>query len=623
MAGTLIKRIVPFGAAVVILVTGMLASGPVFADEPVDDTSMLLEQYQAQLDEQSAKADDPAPGSHGEAPGQESPEPENRSLEGSPQALAAAAGFNPGTIISDYNFYNAWAMGEGDVQAFLNGEVPRCLPGYTCLKDYRQTTWTRSADAMCSQYTGEANESAARIIYKVGLACGISQKVLLVLLEKEQSLVTDDWPGDNQYRKATGYACPDTAPCDAEFAGFYNQVYKAAWQYKRYANPPGTSQTYTWYPVGATTAVRYHPEPSCGTSPVFISNTATAALYYYTPYQPNAAALSNLYGTGDACSTYGNRNFWRLYRDWFGDPASSATASRIAGPDRFATAAALSQSVYPASGVPVVYVTSAENFPDSLSAAPAAVAQGGPLLLVTRTALPGATDGELRRLAPRKIVVIGGTSAIGDSVFASLRDRQSNIVRIAGTDRFDTSRQIARYAFGSARPPRAYVASGVNFPDALSASAAAGAQRIPVVLVDGGSSYDPDAIQLVADLGVSRVTIAGGGDAVSATMQNTFTNAGFAITRLGGIDRYRTSVEINRNAFTTADTFYFASGTTFPDAMAGAAAAGKAGKPLYVTPPGCVFDEVRSDIGTRGVSSLKLIGGPASLTDNVAALVRC
>jgi hypothetical protein len=51
---------------------------------------------------------------------------------------------------------------------------------------------------------------------------------------------------------------------------------------------------------------------------LFIENSATAALYNYTPYQPNQAALNNLYGTGDGCSAYGNRNFWRIFNDWFG-----------------------------------------------------------------------------------------------------------------------------------------------------------------------------------------------------------------------------------------------------------------------------------------------------------------
>lgn len=49
-----------------------------------------------------------------------------------------------------------------------------------------------------------------------------------------------------------------------------------------------------------------------------METAATAALYNYTPYTPNGAALSNMYGTGDRCSEYGNRNFWRIFNDWFG-----------------------------------------------------------------------------------------------------------------------------------------------------------------------------------------------------------------------------------------------------------------------------------------------------------------
>ncbi|WP_157127211.1 hypothetical protein [Cnuibacter physcomitrellae] len=241
-----------------------------------------------------------------------------------PASAANAADFDPGNIISDENFFNGDAMSAQAVQSFLNGQVSSCRSGYTCLKDYSQSTWTRPADAMCGQYTGAGNESSATIIYKVGKACGVSQAVLIVLLEKEQSLITDTWPSARQYQAATGFACPDTAPCDAEYSGFYNQVYKAAWQYKRYTNPAGTSAFFTWFPVGRTSNILYNPNAACGSGPVLIKNKATAGLYYYTPYQPNATAMSNVYGgQTDGCSSYGNRNFWRLYTDWFGDPRSS------------------------------------------------------------------------------------------------------------------------------------------------------------------------------------------------------------------------------------------------------------------------------------------------------------
>jgi hypothetical protein len=70
--------------------------------------------------------------------------------------------------------------------------------------------------------------------------------------------------------------------------------------------------------------IAYHPNAACGSSTVLIRNQATAGLYNYTPYQPNRAALDAGYGTGDACSAYGNRNFWLRFRDWFGPTEGEA-----------------------------------------------------------------------------------------------------------------------------------------------------------------------------------------------------------------------------------------------------------------------------------------------------------
>jgi len=232
-----------------------------------------------------------------------------------PAEAASASAFRPGNLISDTLFFNGNSMSAGEVQGFLNAAVPACRSGYRCLKDFSQATPTRSAVAgRCGAYAGSPQESAATIITRVGIACGISQKALIVLIEKEQSLITDSWPSDRQYRSATGYGCPDTADCDATYYGFFNQVYAAALQFKNYAANP----TRWNHVAGRVNAIRYHPDAACGSSSVFIENQATAGLYNYTPYQPNASALANLYGRGDDCGAYGNRNFWRIYTDWFG-----------------------------------------------------------------------------------------------------------------------------------------------------------------------------------------------------------------------------------------------------------------------------------------------------------------
>lgn len=222
-------------------------------------------------------------------------------------------GFDPGLIISDYNFFNAHAMTESEIQDFLVAHP--CKPrdsSSPCLSWFRQDTVSQPAVGAghCAAYDGAKNERASRIIAKVAEACGISPRVLLVLLQKEQSLVTR--PSASGYLRATGYGCPDTADCDTEYFGFFNQVYNAAWQFRQYTQQPVRD-----YHIG-TVDVGYHPNAACGSTPVQIRNQATANLYNYTPYQPNAAALANVAQDGDECSAYGNLNFWILYNRWFG-----------------------------------------------------------------------------------------------------------------------------------------------------------------------------------------------------------------------------------------------------------------------------------------------------------------
>ncbi len=251
------------------------------------------------------------------------------------EEAADTSQFRPGNIISDQLFFDGGAMSAADVQRFLEDRNPTCVAaadGTPCLQDARQDTWTRPADAYCpGTYVGAPAETAATIIAKVGAACGVSQRVLLVILQKEQGLVTRSG-GDltaRRYERAMGFGCPDTAPCDPRYAHLFNQLYSAASRYRFYAANPG----YLGRRVGQVVPIQYHPNAACGSAPVLLENQATVGLYNYTPYQPNAAALAAGRGTGDGCSAYGNRNFWIFFTDWFGStqaPGAAEVAGRYA-----------------------------------------------------------------------------------------------------------------------------------------------------------------------------------------------------------------------------------------------------------------------------------------------------
>ncbi|PPI20578.1 hypothetical protein C5D44_16590 [Rathayibacter sp. AY1B5] len=303
-------------------------------------------------------------------------------------------------------------------------------------------------------------------------------------------------------------------------------------------------------------------------------------------------------------------------------PGTGPTVTRLAGTDRQGTAVEISKSLFTTPGVPVVYIATGANFPDALSAGPAAAKQGGPLLLVDRDSMSQVVRDELTRLAPQRIVVVGSALSVSDGLGSELAGyANGNIIRIGGVDRYDTSRQIIQYAFGGGSS-KAWLATGEKFPDALGASAAAGSVDAPVILVNGGLP-EADAVTktIVSRLRVSTLTIAGSELSVSAGIQGSLT--GPAITRIGGTDRYDTSEQLNRAAFRTAKTVFLATGENFPDALAGATAAGYANSPLFAVPPTCVPTAVLNDIKAGGATRVVLLGGTGTLSDAVAKLTPC
>ncbi|MEO5499358.1 MAG: hypothetical protein ABIR46_02575, partial [Candidatus Saccharimonadales bacterium] len=263
-----------------------------------------------------------------------------------------------GRIIDDGVFTNATDMSVGEIQAFLNARVPVCdnwgtkpsefgggtraqyaaSRGYstpfTCLKEYYEVPKTTPGPAEpASNYGGApippGAQSAAHIISNAATKYNISPKALLVKLATESPgpLTSDDWPFKKQYLYAMGAHCPDSGPggsanCDANWSGFSLQMDEAAALLRWYLD----SMTQPWWqykkPYQNNSILWNVAETGCGAGNVYIETKATAALYTYTPYQPNQAALNNMYGTGDGCSAYGNRNFWRVWYDWFGSPQS-------------------------------------------------------------------------------------------------------------------------------------------------------------------------------------------------------------------------------------------------------------------------------------------------------------
>jgi hypothetical protein len=254
----------------------------------------------------------------------------------SPKADAAAPTFQAGHIIDDNVFTNSNALSAAQIQSFLDDMVGSCYsPGAkstnplngACINQYIENPSTLQNNFNNPNASVPGGLTAAQIIYNAAQAYQINPEVLLVTMQKEQGLVTDNWPFYSEYQYAMGYACPDSSPqCSGTYADFYKQVDGAAWQFRQYLNNPGAYN----YWIGSNN-IEY--APGCGAGVVNIQNAATAALYIYTPYQPDSNVLANTNPIGssngpgpainDSCAAYGNRNFWWYFNSWFGQSVTT------------------------------------------------------------------------------------------------------------------------------------------------------------------------------------------------------------------------------------------------------------------------------------------------------------
>ncbi|MDR6862235.1 cell wall-binding repeat-containing protein [Phycicoccus sp. 3266] len=290
---------------------------------------------------------------------------------------------------------------------------------------------------------------------------------------------------------------------------------------------------------------------------------------------------------------------------------------RYAGSDRYGTAVAVSKATFPSGGVPVAYIATGTNFADALSGGPAASRQGGPVLLVTPTAIPSAVGTELSRLKPAKIVILGGTGAVSAGVATKLDAFTTGpVVRLAGSNRFDTAGKVARYAFGTSS--KAYVASGENYPDALAGAVAAAVKGQPLLLVTQKAVPAPTSTTLQA-MGVTSTTVLGGTGAVSDAVMRSVKGT----VRLSGSDRYATAAAISRATFATAAGVFLATGRNFPDALSGTPGAAAKKAPLLLANGGCLTAATAAEIKRLGAKTVYVLGGTGAVPQSAAQQTIC
>jgi len=297
---------------------------------------------------------------------------------------------------------------------------------------------------------------------------------------------------------------------------------------------------------------------------------------------------------------------------------------RLAGDSRYATAVKISSNNW--GEAYNVVLARGDAFPDALAGAVLAnsAVVGGPLLLTESNCLLDGVLTELIRLKTNTVYILGGSGAVSGDVEKNLNDNGIQTKRIQGGNRYETAANIALTAISSSS--RAFLASGQVFADALSISSYAAANGIPLLLTDT-AKVPVATFDALKKLGVTEVTLIGGQSAVNSAVANQLTNAGYTVDRLSGDDRYKTNTTILNTLNFNTDKTVVATGTNFPDALAGSVLAARDNNPIVLVPPeekqilnsttSSYLDNIRA-----GISNFFILGGLSVINAKVEAFVQ-
>jgi putative cell wall-binding protein len=278
----------------------------------------------------------------------------------------------------------------------------------------------------------------------------------------------------------------------------------------------------------------------------------------------------------------------------------------------YETSIEIGRAAYPSSSTVIIANGERAHLSDGLVAAPLAGHLRAPILLVSKAGVPKSVQDELRRRHASTAYIIGGPSALPESVVTQLRQvGVTNVQRLYGPDRYGTAAAVADRIGGAT----VIIASArdENLVDALGAGGAAAKLGLPILLTDRYTL--PATTQRLAE--GRKVVVAGGPSAVSDTVLTQLPGA----VRLGGPLMYDTAVSI-ANYFkpqTGVSAVVVAAGT--PQNKVDALPGGALGRPILLTSPTSLPAATRSFLRAQPVESAAVLGGPSAVSEAVRSQI--
>jgi len=244
------------------------------------------------------------------------------------------------------------------------------------------------------------------------------------------------------------------------------------------------------------------------------------------------------------------------------ETCTNGALTRVAGTNRYETAAEISRDWASAD---TVILATGSNYPDALGAGPVAVLNNAPILLTARDTVPGPTAAALERLAPNRIILLGGTAVISTAIENALKSQYPEVLRLAGTQRYETAAAVSAWQF-TAGAATAYITTGENYPDAVVAGSRAASEGAPLLLVNR-NSLPPSTAAELQRLHPDRIVIVGSATVVAEAVEAELAHyAPGGVTRIAGASRHSTAAAVA--AGMSGSRTFIVTGTDFPDGLA-------------------------------------------------------
>ena len=295
----------------------------------------------------------------------------------------------------------------------------------------------------------------------------------------------------------------------------------------------------------------------------------------------------------------------------------ASSSVRVFGTTRYDTMAETVKKAFP-DGCETAVLASGENWPDALSASSLAGVKDCPVILTEPGQLTQQTADLLASLKVTNVIIVGGTAAISDDMKAAVEAKSITTERIWGNDRTQTADLVARRVIDSSDADTIIICSGQNFPDALSISSYAYAKKMPILLAGSDGKLTADSLAIAENFG--KAIIVGGEKAVSPDVEKQLTVMKTA--RYEGTDRYGTSIDVINKLFDGyAPVLAVATGTNYPDALVGAALAGKSGGTILLVDGSgtSLTDDQKTIIGNAG--DVWILGGDGAVSDTMRTAI--